>query len=416
MFVRTNTVSSNPTYPQPMSISIAQPKPAKQTGLKRPLGDGNIWTFQIIPEEGIVWVEGPNWSYPGKGAGADPDWGQWSGGDGELWLSWTSPQLASAFTIKVKGKIACGGGGGDGGGISEPIDIEASWEGEVEPFRIEFEGLARACAGGVAVDGVHDFSVTAIAKDKDGAPLPGITLKFSFENNKGHDYGDGTPIRRAKYIVGAGQTEVEGSDGEAMTAITDAEGKVPVHVLSSDIVSSDIEMKVSWENPLGEEEEVGGQACDFGEAVSKRNFALDPEQVSFPSVTDNGWWFTSDVLISGGDQTVARLYLKFDKGDDEVPVNGHTMRISIDEISLEEDGNNVSPADYSRYIYFVNSAGERLKNGELAVQFVDVTTSTSDPNDPKSQGYATVYLKGGPLIYQAATIRLKAIDLTQIRE
>lgn len=201
--------AQGPTTPQEMPISCGKPKPPGQKGLRRPVGDNNIWTFAIATTEQVTWIEGPTWEYPSKGEGMVPDWGQWSGGDGELWLSWTSPQLASAFTIKVKGKIACGGGGGDGGGISEPIDIEASWEGEVEPFRIEFEGLARACAGGVAVDGVHDFSVTAIAKDKDGAPLPGITLKFSFENNKGHDYGDGTPIRRAKYIVGAGQTEVE---------------------------------------------------------------------------------------------------------------------------------------------------------------------------------------------------------------
>jgi hypothetical protein len=157
--------SPNPTYPQPMPISIAQPKPQKQTGLKRPLGDGNIWTFQIIPEPGIVWVEGPTWHYPGKGAGADPDWGQWGGGDGMLWLSWVSPQKAEAFTIKVTGKI--GKPGGSGG---EPVDIEASWEGEVEPFSIEFEGLARACAGGVGTDGVHDFSVVAIAKNEDGDP------------------------------------------------------------------------------------------------------------------------------------------------------------------------------------------------------------------------------------------------------
>lgn len=47
-----------------MPISIAQPKPLGQTGLKRPLGDGNLWTFQIISEDGIVWGEGPNWSYP----------------------------------------------------------------------------------------------------------------------------------------------------------------------------------------------------------------------------------------------------------------------------------------------------------------------------------------------------------------
>jgi hypothetical protein len=113
--------AQNPTEPQEMPISIAKPKPPGQKGLRRPQGDGNLWTFLVVPEDGLIWVEGPNWSYPGKDAGSDPAWGQWGGGDGELWLSWISPQIAAPFTIRMTGKV--GKPGGNGG---EPVDVEAS--------------------------------------------------------------------------------------------------------------------------------------------------------------------------------------------------------------------------------------------------------------------------------------------------
>jgi len=111
--------------PQEMDISCSKPKPAAQRGLERPRGDGNTWTFRINPAPSVHWAEGPNWSYPGKG-GADPDWGQWSGGDGQMWLGWISPNKSGAFNIKVTGKISCGNGG-----PGELIDIEANWFGDV---------------------------------------------------------------------------------------------------------------------------------------------------------------------------------------------------------------------------------------------------------------------------------------------
>jgi hypothetical protein len=309
------------------------------------------------------------------------------------------PQKAEAFTIKVTGKI--GKPGGSGG---EAIDIEASWEGEVEPFSIEFEGLARACAGGVGADGVHDFGVTAIAKNKDGDPLPGITLKFSFEGNKGHDYGDGTPPKRAKYILGAGQTAVPDSDGEAMTAITDAEGKVPVHVLSSDIVSSDIEMKVQWTSPTGEEKDVGSQACDFAEAVGKRRFPnqYDPEE-AYPE-DDNGWLFGQKYLNAAGVETTAKVYLKFMKdpalGDVDgnwAYVNGHRVSFKIEEIELQ-DG-LVGGSVQSEYALVVPNQPDGLA--------IHITS-----ND----GAATAIVKAGTKINDVETIWLDATDLDQWAE
>lgn len=169
----------NPTSPQTMPITFAAPKPAKQTGLRRPQGDGNVWTFQIEPEPGIIWVEGPNWHYPGEGSGADPDWGQWGGGDGGLWLSWVSPKIASSFSIRVTGKISR-----NGTGNGEPIDIEAGWEGEVTTFTIavrrkgssdEFSGSATVAAGNISNEG-HQADVEITGKDAAGNPVAGVTV------------------------------------------------------------------------------------------------------------------------------------------------------------------------------------------------------------------------------------------------
>jgi hypothetical protein len=180
----------NPTAPQEMPISIAQPKPPGQKGLRRPQGDGNVWTFVIEPEPGIVWVEGPNWSYPGKGEGADPDWGQWGGGDGQLWLSWVSPQIAAPFTIRMTGKI--GKPGGSGG---EPIDVEASWEGEVTSFSIavrrknsgdEFGGSATVAAGGASGQ-EHQADVEITAHDSSGSPMAGVSVPAIRISSGGQD-------------------------------------------------------------------------------------------------------------------------------------------------------------------------------------------------------------------------------------
>ena len=112
------------TGPQSIYIDCQSPS-GSQGGLKRPRGDSNVWVFQIVPGASVHWVEGPNWSYPGK-SGSDPSWGQWSGGDGSLSLSWISPEHTGAFSVGVTGKITCGSGG-DGA----PIDISATWSGDV---------------------------------------------------------------------------------------------------------------------------------------------------------------------------------------------------------------------------------------------------------------------------------------------
>ena len=69
------------------------------------------------------------------------------------------------------------GGGGGGGGEGDDDESSAS-------FAVTFEGLARACAGGLG-DDVHAFTIMGTAEKPDGSRVPGATLQLSFENNRG---------------------------------------------------------------------------------------------------------------------------------------------------------------------------------------------------------------------------------------
>jgi hypothetical protein len=93
---------------------------------------------------------------------------------------------------------------------------------------ILFDKPARACAGGVAVDGVHSFTLVTTAKRPDGSVATNATLNLSFENNRGH-------VKRATFIPdeSTGQTLIQGSNGERMRVSTDSYGRFRLTVLSS---------------------------------------------------------------------------------------------------------------------------------------------------------------------------------------
>lgn len=58
------------------------------------------------------------------------------------------------------------------GGSRDDEKLERIVAVKVVLSKVEFEGQARSCAGGVAVDGVHDFTITGTAKLPDGAVPP----------------------------------------------------------------------------------------------------------------------------------------------------------------------------------------------------------------------------------------------------
>lgn len=323
-------------------------------------------------------------------------------------LNWTAPSEEGSYTITctlVDANTAIPDGEY---GSRDDDDVQRSFTIKVQEKEpdVDTGDDIRAAAGHID-NPVHKATIHLTTTDKDTGDPVAATLYLTFEGNKGSE-----DAKRAKFIVDGEEVEET-----TITTTADETGKFSgsVTVISSDVISQDVKVKVEWKDSQDNYKDVGSVTCDFGEAISKRNFALEPEQVSFPNDADNGWWFNTDILISGGDRTTAKLYLKFNKGGNEVPVNGHTMRISIGDIILNKGDGSVSAENYSRYIYFVDSDGNPLKDGEIAVPFVEIITSTTKQDDPKEQGYATVYLKGGPLIYQATTIKLKATDLTQMR-
>ena len=269
----------------------------------------------------------------------------------------------------------------------------------------------RACAGGVAVDGVHDFTLTGVLRLSDGTVAANTRLKFFFENNKGHDYTNDDlgvkpigwtvgQIKRAKLVT----TGVNGSQNLTEEAIidTDSNGQFSVKVLSSDIVSSDIKIKVV-RDMQGQQQDVGEQTCRFEQAAYKRRFANPFNSNERYPQEDYGWLLQRQWLSSTSSQTTAKLYLKFMRNPTEPDqdgnwdfVSGHRMMFEIESIE-DHEGNIVTATD--DYVVFASSG--------QANAFV--TTVASD-------GAATVVLQAGSKIAKVKTIHLKGYDESQWSE
>lgn len=281
---------------------------------------------------------------------------------------------------------------------------------------------ARSCAGGIGLDGVHDFTILATAKLSDGTIMPEHTpFKLSFENNKGHDYsGDDAAIWPAEWIAAKQKsqdatnpvpmdidklikkakfvtTDQNGNPKlvETLPVETDKQGQFTVHVLSSDIVSSDIKIKVKRTTAQGQEVDAGEQVCDFGEAVSYRRFDnwIDPDEVE-----DDGWLFGLKWLNSEKNTTTAKVYLKFmidsDKGDvngNWKEINGHQVLINISDVESNSD----TQSPNNDYAKILNAQSDGV-----------LVTTVGD-------GAATVQVQAGPKIDDVVTIWFDANDQSQ---
>lgn len=96
----------------PHEISVGCPGttvPPAPSDLMRIKGDSEPWSFVIKPEPGVT-IDHQVWTYRSKD-GSEPNWGNFSGGDGTNGLTWSSPNIADHFTIDVKAKRHCAGGG-----------------------------------------------------------------------------------------------------------------------------------------------------------------------------------------------------------------------------------------------------------------------------------------------------------------
>lgn len=239
-------------------------------------------------------------------------------------------------------------------------------------------GVVRACAGAVGNDGVHSAIVEVLAKQA-GQNLPNAALTFSFENNVGNP-------KIAKFI------NEQGQQVDTLTRTTNSEAKASLTVLSSDTISQP-KIVAKYEG-----EQVGSITCNFAEAVSYRRF---PNWINPDETEDTGWLFGQNWLNAEGNETTAKVYMKFmvdpSKGDIDgnwKEVNGHKMLFKVDSVDVVE-GAVASPslADYA----------------SLVSNQADGTTVHSTASD----GAATAVMRAGSNVGEADTIWLIAYDQTQ---
>jgi hypothetical protein len=303
---------------------------------------------------------------------------------------------AGEYTVTLA--VTPSGQGGEGGTVTTNVTV-------TDP-QVTFTGLARACAGGIAVDGVHDFTITATAKEPDGTPVANNTeFKLSFKNNRGHDYSSDDPgikpdgwtaaqIKKAKFVTVAGGVQ---SLVEELVVHTNENGQFPVTVLSSDIVSQDIEIQVTRTNQNGQGTVVGSQNCRFDQAAYRRRFANPFNSAERYPEDDYGWLFQQKWLSSNNSTTTAKLYLKFMRdpnGQDADGnwdfVTGHKIMFEIASIE-DQEGNTVTATnDY--------------------VVFESTGTADAFATTVPSDGAATVTLKAASKIAKVKIIHIAAYD------
>ena|GEM_PF-7038190 len=350
--------------------------------------------------------------------------------------SWTAPTEEGTYTLTctlVDANTQVSSGSRDDKDVVRTFTIKVE---EKEPD-IDTGDDIRACAGHID-DGVHKATIHLIAKDKDTGNFIAAKLHLSFEGNKGSE-----DAKRAKFIV-------DGEEVEEATVTTNADtGKADITVISSDVISNSIKVKVEWKDSQDNCKDVGSVTCDFGAVESKRRYGI----ILTPNLKegyneDNGWDFKrsgsdSIFLQNEGSFGAATIYLKFRKNLSEpidevyfdengnkrtslsddtnwLAVNGHKLRISIDKTS----GNTQNYNPDKRFVYFSDSTGQKLatlsEDGKSIV-FVDKTVANWVnyqlppylPITTIGNGAATVYLRAGEEINKISTIELKAVELTQ---
>jgi len=282
------------------------------------------------------------------------------------------------------------------GGTRDDKALERTVSLKGQDFRVSFDGLARACAGGIAVDGVHSFTITGTANKTDGSLAPNTQFKLSFDGNKGHDYEDGRDKKTAKFVT----VDANGVQQlvENYTTHSDDKGQFAVTVLSSDVISQDIKIKVKHTNAEGQDTDAGSQACNFAAAEGYRDFDdpfnSDPDH-------DYGWLFNRAWLGGTGTTTTAKIYFKFkinngggDLRRNWVPVNGHHINITVSKVILF-DGTTAS--SNGRYVKVIATSSERIDANSVTI----------------GDGAATVLVKAGKKVSDAELILFDASDQSQ---
>ena len=222
----------------------------------------------------------------------------------------------------------------------------------VVTFVLPNGSVARACAGGIP-NALHQITLTLHASNN-GANLPNTAFDLSFENNVGHNYGTTAApnvLHKAKIY-----RQSDNTWQESVTITTDANGNVPVTVLSSDVIS---QLRLVAQ-PQGQNNSiVGGLLCDFAAATSKRGFP-DPTIGEYPNWQDddNGWTCNVSSLAQQGDTVEGKVYIKCkDETGVLQPVAGHKIKVFIQSAGLNGDQTIYDPNEMGAYLGFVNNLG-----------------------------------------------------------
>jgi hypothetical protein len=216
----------------------------------------------------------------------------------------------------------------------------------VYAVELDFTGLPRACAGGVDNE-AHTFSLPFAAKRDFGDRIDALASKalvFSFTGNTSHD-----PDKLAKF-------RISGNAWDTTTTITtDGGGNGSITVLSSDIVSSQTKIDVSYQDRGVQTVKLNGNevtdaqiACDFGAVESKRLYGVKIWSETYEQ--DTGWSFVPEVFDYADQVMTCKLFLRFrrDTDDNHVDKNYYVLVAGNTPIpSLDTNGDgSISEAEW----------------------------------------------------------------------
>lgn len=288
-----------------------------------------------------------------------------------------------------------------------------------KPFWVNLVDGVRACAGGVADDGVHSATVTATSN------RPNEPVTFAFDTGAINYTG----LKLPKFVV-------NGVQQDEYQTTTDANGKVDLRVLSSDLISRpriiakhpSTEGQMVDVSTLPNGEPLTGQ-CDFSAAESRRRFGYplfnegSKYDTGWEAVTPPGSGSVLHVLSMPGQVVALQLYLKFQKrkmtpspysasftqynplpdDDNWQSVNGHTVRVTLAEVARKlPTGESWAPQnEFDDYVTLCDAQSNPQS-------YVDVLTDVNGVSEK-------VYVKGGPLIHKVVYFSLRSIDQTQLK-
>lgn len=197
-----------------------------------------------------------------------------------------------------------------------------------DEWRITLSGTPRACAGHIQ-DETHIVSLTATAQRRNEAGewenAPTTEFRLSLKNVG----SQGEPAQLLRRTTPGG-AEQPVPVAETMAVSSDANAAFSIRVLSSQQVTSNVQIKAeakivadgqtTWEGV-----EVGNGRLEFGAVESKRLFGIINDW-NETYANDTGWEFEPAIADGPNQIITCRLYLHFRRDTQEAAVNRNYFR------------------------------------------------------------------------------------------